>query len=177
MRILVLAGGEGRRIGGGKPQRLLCGETLLDRALRFARGWSDEVEVADGSTDAPGIGGPLGAVAAALAVGGDLLTIPCDMPFLPADLAERLGRTEAAAAVAESGGRLHPVCALWRARAAHGLHAYLATGRRSLHGFAAAMGYEPVAWPAAPIDPFFNVNHAEDLARAEAMLRSNLRSS
>ena len=46
MRIVILAGGEGRRIGGGKPQRLLGGETLLDRALRRARSWSDEVLVA-----------------------------------------------------------------------------------------------------------------------------------
>jgi molybdopterin-guanine dinucleotide biosynthesis protein A len=46
MRIVILAGGEGRRIGGGKPQRMLGGETLLDRALGRARSWSDEVLVA-----------------------------------------------------------------------------------------------------------------------------------
>ncbi|MBV9883952.1 MAG: molybdenum cofactor guanylyltransferase [Sphingomonadaceae bacterium] len=174
MRILVLAGGEGRRIGGLKPQRLLGGESLLDRALRFARAWSDEVEVADGGSDAPGIGGPLGAVAGALAKGGDFLTIACDMPFLPHDLAERLARTEAAAALAESGGRLHPVCALWRARAADGLAAYLATGRRSLHGFAEAVGYEAVEWGTDPVDAFFNINDEDDLARAEAMLSNAL---
>lgn len=174
MKVVILAGGEGRRIGGGKPLRMLGGESLLDRALRFARGWSDEVLVADGKTDAPGIEGPLGGVAAALALGGDVLTIPCDMPFLPHDLPERLDREsgEAAAAVAASGGRLHPVCALWRARAADGLPAYAATGRRSLHGFAEAVGYEAVAWPVDPVDPFFNVNDEADLARAEAILKS-----
>ena len=172
MRIVILAGGEGRRIGGGKPLRMLGGETLLDRALRIARGWSNDVLVADGKTDAPGIEGPLGGVAAALALGGDILTIPCDMPFLPADLPERLGRTREAAAVAESGGRLHPVCTLWRARAAGGLAAYVASGRRSLRGFAGAVGYEACAWSTDPIDPFFNVNDMDDLARAEAMLKS-----
>ena len=94
------------------------------------------------------------------------------MPFLPADLPERLGRTREAAALAESGGRLHPVCALWRARAADGLAVYAASGRRSLHGFAEAVGYEAVAWDTDPIDPFFNVNDADDLARAEALIRS-----
>ena len=174
MRIVILAGGEGRRIGGGKPMRILGGETLLDRALRIARGWSNDVLVADGKTDAPGIEGPLGGVAAALALGGDILTIPCDMFFLPADLPEWLGRTREAAAVAESGGRLHPVCALWRARAGEGLAAYAATGRRSLHGFAEAVGYAAVAWPADPVDPFFNVNIEADLARAEAILKSKI---
>jgi molybdopterin-guanine dinucleotide biosynthesis protein A len=172
VKIVILAGGEGRRIGGGKPLRMLGGETLLDRALGIARRWSGDLLVADGSTDAPGIEGPLGGVAAALALGGDVLTIPCDMPFLPDDLPERLGRQSEAAALAESGGRLHPVCALWRARAADGLAAYAASGRRSLHGFAEAVGYAPVAWSTDPIDPFFNINDADDLARAEAMLKS-----
>jgi molybdopterin-guanine dinucleotide biosynthesis protein A len=172
MRIVILAGGEGRRIGGGKPQRMLGGETLLARALDIARLWSDEVLIADGGSDLPGIAGPLGGVAGALAFGGDLLTIPCDMPFLPADLPERLARTSAAAALAESGGRLHPVCALWRARAADCLAAYAASGRRSLHGFAEAVGFEAVAWGADPVDPFFNINDEQDLARAEALLRA-----
>jgi molybdopterin-guanine dinucleotide biosynthesis protein A len=172
MRIVILAGGEGRRIGGGKPQRILGGRTLLDRALGIARQWSADVEVADGSTDALGIEGPLGGVAGALGRGGDIITIPCDMPFLPEDLPERLCATGAAAALAQSGGRLHPVCALWRARAADGLAAYAASGRRSLHGFAEAIGYEAVTWPTDPIDPFFNINDADDLARAEALLGS-----
>jgi molybdopterin-guanine dinucleotide biosynthesis protein A len=172
MKIVILAGGEGRRIGGHKPLRLLGGETLLDRALKRARDWSDDVLVATGATDMPGIEGPLGGVAAALVSGGDVLTIPCDMPFLPDDLAERLGAPRAAAAIAMSAGRLHPVCALWRARARLGLADYAASGRRSLRGFAEAVGYEAVAWEADPIDPFFNVNDEEDLARAEALLRS-----
>lgn len=175
MRIVILAGGEGRRIGGGKPQRLLGGETLLDRALRRARSWSDEVLVAARKggdlQDDPAIEGPLGGVAAALALGGDVLTIACDMPFLPDDLPARLA-SEAVATVAASGGRLHPVCALWKAEAAAALPAYVATGRRSLTGFAEAFGYQAAEWPTEPFDPFFNVNDEADLARAEALLRS-----
>jgi molybdopterin-guanine dinucleotide biosynthesis protein A len=176
MRILILAGGQGRRIGGGKPGRRLGGVTLLDRALGLARSWSDDVSVASGESDAPGIAGPLGGVAAALVRGGDLLTIPCDMPFLPEDLPERLHSKETAT-IATSGGRLHPVCALWRARAIAGLADYVASGRRSLRGFAEAVGYETVAWDAEPVDPFFNVNDEADLARAEALLKTLPRSS
>lgn len=175
MRIVILAGGEGRRMGGDKPQRLLGGETLLERALRQARLWSGDVLIAARDcgdlADDPAIEGPLGGVAAALALGGDVLTIPCDMPFLPDDLPERL-RSEAAATIAACGGRLHPVCALWKAGVASALPAYLATGRRSLTGFAEAVGYQTVEWPGAPVDPFFNVNDEAELARAEALLRS-----
>lgn len=174
MRIVILAGGAGRRIGGGKPDRLLGAETLLARALRRARSWSDDVLVAarEGGdiTDDPAIEGPLGGIAAALALGGDVLTIACDMPFLPDDLPTRL-KSDAAATVAFSGGRLHPVCALWKAGALARLPTYLATGRRSLTGFAEAVGYEPVEWPVAPFDPFFNINDEADLARAEHLLR------
>lgn len=175
MRIVILAGGEGRRIGGGKPQRLLGGETLLERALARARSWSDEVLVAGRTggdiADDPAIEGPLGGLAAALALGGDVLTIACDMPFLPDDLPARLV-SDSPATVAASGERLHPVCALWKAAAGAALPAYVATGRRSLTGFAEAAGYQAVEWPIDPVDPFFNINDEADLARAEALLRS-----
>jgi molybdenum cofactor guanylyltransferase len=179
--VLVLAGGEGRRIGGGKPARLLGGMTLLDRALAMARRWSDDVAISVRGAggpgfieDAPDIEGPLGGLAAGLRhgwlAGRALLTIPCDMPFLPGDLPERL-TGNAVATLAASGGHVHPVCALWRPGAQDGLPAYLASGRRSLKGFAEAVGCNLADWPAAPFDPFFNVNDEADLARAETLLR------
>lgn len=186
---VVLAGGEGRRIGGGKPLRRLGGETLLSRALGQAAAFSDRVAIAvrdlgqvgapEGVAvicDAP-IEGPLGGLTAALAYARDqgraaVLTLPCDMPFVPPDLAGRLGAAldGHAAAIAAGGGRLHPVCGLWRVEALDHLPAYAASGRRSLHGFAGAVGFAAVEWPVAPADPFFNVNTAGDLAEAEARL-------
>jgi molybdenum cofactor guanylyltransferase len=171
MRIVILAGGEGRRIGGGKPERLLGGLSLLDRALARARTWSDAVSVARREGDDPAIEGPLGGIAAALALGGDVLTIPCDMPFLPDDLPARLVSGKAVT-MAASGGHLHPVCALWKAEARNGLPAVLATGRRSLRGFAETVGFEAVEWAVTPFDPFFNINDEDDLAQAEALLKS-----
>ena len=187
---VILAGGQGSRIGGAKPLRLLAGMTLLDRASAQARLWSDVVAIAvrDESQaagtvlprllDEPGVDGPLAGLVAALRYASEqradvLLTIPADMPFLPKDLA---GRLEAAlgdhrAALASSGGRLHPVCGLWRTEALASVPAYLASGRRSLRGFAEAVGYGVVDWPAEPADPFFNVNSIEDLEAAEHRLR------
>lgn len=189
--VAVLAGGEGSRIGGGKPLLRLCGRTLVERAYDRASAWSSEAVVAVRSreqlgschlpwiADATRIEGPLAGLSAALEwacrEGAEaLLTIPCDMPFLPVDLARRLLDEigDSSAAVASSGGHLHPVCALWRNAAIYEFPRYFASGRRSLRGFAEHVGFVEVEWPAVPHDPFFNINNPADLAAAKAMLES-----
>lgn len=189
--VVILAGGEGSRIGGNKPLRMLGGKRLIDRAEALAKQWSELVAVAVrdreqvGSTsllsiaDVESIEGPLAGLAAALGFAGDggcdaVLTIAADMPFLPSDLGERLSTEigSAAAAIASSGGQLHPVCGLWRVTVLEGLRDYLAEGRLSLKGFAEATGYHRVEWSCEPSDPFFNINSAEDLASAESLLRN-----
>ena len=184
--VVILAGGEGRRIGGAKPLRRLGGQRLIDRAGAMARLWSDvvavavrEEEQAEGCGlpllfDAEGVEGPLAGLVAGLRfadrAGCDgVLIIPADMPFLPSDLADRLSSavTSGQAAIVASGGHLHPVCGLWPTSAIETVPAYLETGSRSLRGFAAAVGYVAVEWPVEPADPFFNINAVEDLAAAE----------
>jgi molybdopterin-guanine dinucleotide biosynthesis protein A len=94
------------------------------------------------------------------------------MPFLPDNLASKLldEADELGAAVASSGGELHPVCALWSNSAIYEFPRYIASGRRSLKGFAQHVGFAAVEWSTAPYDPFFNINSRNDLAEAEAML-------
>lgn len=189
---MILAGGEGRRIGGGKPQRELGGRSLIDRALEFAHSLAPLVAIAVREPDQladcgvarvldlAGIEGPLAGVGAALgfAAGNDmdaLLTLPCDAPFLPGDLLARLFPALAggiAASVPQSGGVLHPACALWRIEALNRLPAYLEARGSSLRGFAEHVGCTTVDWPVEPVDPFFNINSEEDLARAENLLGS-----
>jgi molybdopterin-guanine dinucleotide biosynthesis protein A len=188
--VVILAGGEGRRIGGGKPLKRLAGERLIDRALRTARGWSDLIAVAvrDPSqiervnaqiiTDEPGIGGPLAGLLAALtfAAGSGrefVLIIPTDTPFLPSDLLDRLHADigDRSCAFATSGGHLHPVCGLWRTSAATRARDYLAGERRSLKAFAALVGCKKVEWPSEPFDPFFNINSEGDLTEVERRTR------
>jgi len=72
--------------------------------------------------------------------------------------------------MADSGGALHPVCALWSISALDWLPDYVATGRRSLRGFAEAVGMRAVDWPVEHFDPFFNINSPADLATAEQLL-------
>jgi molybdopterin-guanine dinucleotide biosynthesis protein A len=187
--VVILAGGEGRRIGGEKPLRQLAESRLIDRALDLARRWSNTIAVAvrDPSqipalnaelVEDEAIEGPLGGLAAGLKFAriksrAFLLTIPADMPFLPPDLLDRLAATigDSGCAMASSGGHAHPVCGLWRAATLDRLAQYVSSGSRSLKGFAALVGTIEVEWPATPEDPFFNINSADDLAEAEKRLR------
>lgn len=186
--VVILAGGEGRRIGGEKPLRLLGERRLIDWALDLSCGWSNSVAVAvrDPSqtpsleveiVEDDAIEGPLGGLAAALKSARSkglafLLTIPADMPFLPSDLLDRLAAAidQSGCAIASSGGHAYPVCGLWRVSTLALLDDYVPSGRRSLKGFAALVGAVEVEWPAGPDDPFFNINTAGDLAEAEKRL-------
>lgn len=184
--VAVLAGGEGRRMGGLKALRLFRGAPLVAHALAQARAWSSAVVVAvrdpsqvAGAIDAPlvmdraEVPGPLSGLAAALAhasnSGADLLlTIPCDTPHLPADLPARLAAAltpDALVALPVASGALQPACGLWRTSAAERLADYLASGRSSLWGFAQACGLITVEFGADA--SFANANTAEDLARLE----------
>jgi molybdenum cofactor guanylyltransferase len=184
--VVILAGGEGRRIGGAKPLRTLGGERLIDRAAGLAGLWSDDVRVALRTPgqlgrsklpvllDEPTIMGPLAGLFTALracaeAGRGTLLTIPCDAPFLPHDLLDGLNCAlgKNLVAVATSGSVSHPTCALWRCEALQQLPTYLQTGRRSLIGFAKALGFATAAWDEAY---FCNINCPEDLQKAEDRL-------
>lgn len=188
---VILAGGAGSRIGGAKPDRILGGATLMAHAMGAAERWRAPVAVAVREPDQaaftdcavilddPAIRGPLAGLASALAWARDrgaerVLTIPCDMPFLPPDLLERLEAAlgpDDGVAVAASGGRLHPVCALWRTRTADRLHEQAKAGRLSLTGLSERAGRVVAEWPTGSRDPFLNVNTREDLRAAEILLQ------
>jgi molybdopterin-guanine dinucleotide biosynthesis protein A len=181
----VLAGGEGRRMGGVKALRPFRGAPLVAHAVGLARRWTAEVVVVvrdpaqvAGAVDAPlvldrrDIEGPLAGLAAALAYArdagaGGLITLPCDMPNLPADLPARLvaGLGEALAAMPLVDGQVEPACGLWRPAALERLAAYLAGGGSSLRGFAEACGFAPVAFPPEAAQAFAGANTPEALAR------------
>lgn len=188
--VVILAGGEGRRIGGDKPLRMLGGERLIDRVLRLGRLWSDDLRLALREpeqvpcsgvlilVDDPAIRGPLAGLKSALQAArearrGFALTIPCDVPFLPPDLGAGLHAAigPRLAAVAATGPDLHPTCALWRTEALDRLPPYLDSGRRSLLGFAKAVGFARAQWAA---DRFLNVNSPSDLAEAGRRLASEI---
>lgn len=186
--VAVLAGGEGRRMGGIKALRPFRGRPLVAHALAQARRWSDRVvvsvrapaQVADAvdcplaldRADAPGpLAGLAGALDYARATGADLvLTLPVDMPRLPIDLPMRLAAAmgpEHGAALPAVGGQLQPVCGLWRITALDRLCAYIAAGQSSLRGFAAVCGLAVVEFGPETAPAFAGANTAEELARLE----------
>lgn len=181
---VVLAGGEGRRMGGEKPLRRWRGATLIDHAVRKAQGYAPVVGIAVREAgqvpaaaaklliDDPTIPGPLAGVASAIAFAeaqGALaaLTLPVDAPLAPDDLAERLlaALGGAAVAMAHSHGRPHPPFALWRADLGPPLAAFAAEGQSSLRRFAERVGVRTADWGDLEPDPFANANTPEDLAR------------
>ncbi|MBZ9918894.1 MULTISPECIES: molybdenum cofactor guanylyltransferase MobA [unclassified Mesorhizobium] len=200
---VVLAGGLGRRMGGGdKPTRVIGGRTMLEHVIerlgpqcdglvlnangdpvRFARFGlpvvADTIE---------GYPGPLAGMLAALDWTADnrpdvewVVSAAGDCPFLPRDLVARLQRarmTEGAdLAVAASGGQAHPVIGLWKVALRDELrHALTNESLRKIDRWTSRYGLATVSWPAEPVDPFFNANTVEDLAEAErlaALLAAN----
>jgi molybdopterin-guanine dinucleotide biosynthesis protein A len=187
--VVILAGGEARRMGGVKALRVWRGRPLIDHMLTLAKSYSDCVAVAvkdaeqvgDAGVplifDAPLVAGPLGGLAAALNFARErgrrfALTLPCDMPLLPIDLAARLTAAlsgQDLAAMPRSSGQIHPVCTLWRAEAGAQMEGYVAGGQSSLRGFAERIGMAIVEWPPTQPDPFTNANTPDDLAALERL--------
>lgn len=105
-----------------------------------------------------------------------LLTVSTDTPFLPTDLAHRLlAECQGRPAIAASFGQVHPVIGLWPLTLRESLTQALSEKRRSVEKFArqhdaVAVTFGPVTIAGHMIDPFFNANTPDDLARAQAIL-------
>ena len=116
-----------------------------------------------------GYAGPLAGLHAGLAAVSRPLavTVPCDSPFLPADLVERLQRALGAndLAVAKTGDQAHPVFALVRRSVATNLEAFLASGGRKIDAWYASLKVVEVSFD-DEADAFRNINTLEELGRA-----------
>jgi len=183
---VVLAGGQGRRMGGvdkglveldGKPMiahvldrfRPQVAELLINANQNTERyGAFGYPVVADA---VGGFAGPLAGLHAAMARATHSLvaTVPCDSPFLPFDLVQRLmeGLTTNAAelAVARTFDQPHPVFALVRQSVAGNLQTFLASGGRKIDAWYAALKVVEVTFD-DEADAFRNINTREELDRA-----------
>ena len=103
-----------------------------------------------------------------------LLTVPCDSPLLPHDLAQRLLNAlitqHADIAVASSDGNAHPVFCLCKKSVLPSLAAYLAAGERRVSSWQKSLTYTEVDFSDCS-DAFVNLNTFEDLAALELKLR------
>ncbi len=105
-----------------------------------------------------------------------VLTVPCDSPLLPLDLAERLlkgileSRTDIA--VASSAGETHQVFCLCKKSVLPSLVEYLANGGRKVSAWQKSQRYVEVDFGDNP-DGFTNLNTFEDLAALELKLKND----
>lgn len=195
---VLLAGGLSRRMGGGdKSLRILGGMTILDHVIARARPQVAALALnANGDPErfarfglpvvadtVEGFAGPLAGVlagldwAAAHAPGcGWVASFATDAPFLPHDLVARLHAAVADGAAdlacAASDGRNHPVFGLWPLALREDLRrAMVDEDIRKVDLWTARHRLAVVAFPVEDgLDPFFNANRPDDLARAETLL-------
>lgn len=183
---LVLAGGQGSRLGGvdkglqlhhGQPlalkalQRLRpqVGQVMLsaNRNLETYAGWG--VPVWPDPADLAGYQGPLAGFLAGLQHADTpyLATVPCDCPRFPADLVARLAAAMHDGidlVLARTTAGPEPAFCLMRRSLADDLRRYLASGERKVGGWMAQLRRAEASFddPAA----FFNINTPDDLGRA-----------
>ncbi|MBF0604339.1 MAG: molybdenum cofactor guanylyltransferase [Nitrospirae bacterium] len=191
---LILAGGEGQRVGGGGKALLpLDGCSLLEHVRRRLEPQTCGIMLAvHGDREAliPFCGectvvvdsriprqGPMAGLEAALkTVTTDwLLSVPVDVPFFPMDLAQRLfSETEGGESpvIAVNRGREHPVIALWPKNIVEKITMALDNNDRGLKYFLRCVPHVTVTFSDENngVDPFFNINTREDLQWAEQWL-------
>lgn len=184
---VVLAGGAGRRIGGGKAAVALCGEPLVHYPLRALQATlADVVVVAKAQTALPPLPGvavwrepdeprhPLAGLVHALARAAPRAILACagDLPLVGPELVGRIAHANADGAPAVvpcAGGRLQPLLARYEPAALGPLAAALADSPvPSLT--AAVQALAPRLVELEDELPFFNVNRPEDLPAAASLL-------
>ena len=186
---LVLAGGQGRRMGGqdkgliefkGREMIAWVLDALqpqvsdvvisANRNIERYRGTGASV-VSDAGTD---YDGPLAGISAGLHACPTpyMAVVPCDGPFVPADLVSRLGQAFGIGGVeiaaAHDGERLHPTFALIDRSVLDDMDAYLAGGGRKVQEFYFMRQFVAVDFSDCP-DAFVNVNTPVDMERAGSL--------
>lgn len=119
-----------------------------------------------------GFAGPLAGLEAALHAAQTpwVLTVPCDGPFFPVDLAERLSEAvhqqSAWVATARTAAQVHPVYLLAHQAALPALTRFLDSGRRRIDAWTATLPHVEVVFPDEAA--FANLNTPEEFAAAQA---------
>jgi len=189
---VILAGGMGRRMGGqDKGLVSLAGRPLIVHVLERLQRQVGRIYInANRNRDsyvalgypviADTIGdysGPLAGMLSAMKACHSpyLLSVPCDSPFIPETLVERLAlsmkQQQAEISVAHDGKRLQPVFALMETRLKDSLQEFLDAGGRKIDAWYAQHRFCASDFSELP-DTFINLNTAEDLRQAGARLEA-----
>ena len=196
VRGAILAGGGATRFGGNpKGLELVGGERILDRLVDAmtaalgeppllvanapdAGGWRQDLRIVADAR--PGLGSLGGIYTAVLEAPAPVVCVAWDMPFVSESLIRALARglDRNDAMLPESGGRrgVEPLCAGYGPACRDAIAESLAAGDLRAIGFhhRIRVGILPLAEVRALADPdllFFNVNTADDLAKADQLWR------
>ena len=181
---LILAGGQGTRMGGhDKGLTLYRNEPLVQQvAQRIAPQVARLIVNCNRNTDAyrrlghetvhdtlANFAGPLAGIAACagLIKTEYLFCCPCDMPHVPVDVVSRLRAAGQRVVYAHDGARAQPLICLLHVDAIAGIGPYLDAGERKVMGYLTREGAVAMHWPKQPegaVNPFANLNTPEDLA-------------
>ncbi|MEK7436935.1 MAG: molybdenum cofactor guanylyltransferase MobA [Pseudomonadota bacterium] len=185
---LILAGGQGRRMGGvDKGLQEFRGKRLVDHVYeRLAPQVAGVIVNANQNHDdyrtfgvrvvSDAIGkfaGPLAGLHAGLCVSRRpyLVSVPCDSPFLPDDLVARmfaaLESSGAEIAVAKTGKWQQPVFCMVRRGVLDHLSDFLKSGGRKVDAWYATLNLVEVAFD-DEAEAFSNINTSDELKSFEA---------
>jgi len=183
---MILAGGLGRRMGGvdkglvplnGKPMAQHAAERFAPQVdeLLVNANQNPETYAKLGYPVFPdamqGFAGPLAGLQTGLAHANHELvaTVPCDSPFLPHDLVQRLRTAlianDAQLAVAVTFSQAHPVFCLCRRDVLPHLTAFLESGGRKIDTWYATLRVVEVNFD-DEADAFMNINTPQELDAA-----------
>jgi molybdenum cofactor guanylyltransferase len=187
---LVLAGGQGSRMGGADKGLVLHnGRPLAQHALERLRAQVGTVAISANRNlaayaamaapvwpdDISAFAGPLAGWLVGLqrCTTPYLLTAPCDTPNFPDDLAEKLGQglvmanADISIACSQEGSKRapQPVFCLMKTSLANSLQIYLNSGHRQVQAWAAQAGAVQVMFNDAAA--FFNANTAAELTQLQ----------
>ncbi|MDH3692016.1 MAG: molybdenum cofactor guanylyltransferase [Gammaproteobacteria bacterium] len=188
---VILAGGRSQRMGGEDKGLIpLGGKAMVEYVIASLRPQvfavminanrnleeyrKFDVPVVTDTLD--GYLGPLAGMASAMQMVETelLVTAPCDSPFCPdvlvQRLMERLVADHAEIAVAHSGERMQPVFTLLHAELMHSLLGFLSAGERKIDKWFQSHKVAVADFSDLP-DTFLNINTPEERTEVECRLR------
>lgn len=128
----------------------------------------------------PGFHGPLAGMASGMGAAHTplIMTVPCDSPFVPTDLVQRLASAKqdanAEIAVAHDGKRMQPVFSMLDTALLNALETFLGRGERKIDRWFAEHRITIVDFSDRP-ETFINVNTPEEVSRVEAIIHGGQR--
>jgi len=192
---VILTGGRSTRMGGViKAQQILGEQSLIQHVIDRMKPQVERLvlsvevmttefapyglqQLADPE---PGSNGPLGGLLSALSILDErhdwLLLAPCDAPFLPLDLGQKLKRQavemEAPGCIVRYQSEVQPTFSIWNRSLLPVLRsAVLEQGMGGFKQFLRVHDLAVLDWDESDISPFFNINDPGALAEAKRMIK------